>query len=251
MVGQLFMNLKIKKSGYTLSEVMVALSLIGVLATLTLSTVGASIQQRARLSEFRTAYARMETVLRDITFERGNVYACYSGILSAADKSDMGVIREGSLSTPVIAECDRFLHDFTRAMGATHSCESNPVEEGCMPPNYPKTASGCTYDFKKSKRAYVFDNGMIFMTYYHPDAAYFPVRFALDVNGRKGPNKWGQDIFAFSLTATETRKINEKTYVKEVRFTGIQNSDAELEKCYNSPSGKSTKVMMKESAGIK
>ena len=46
------MNFKLKKSGFTLSEVMITLTLIGALATLTLSTIGASVQQRARLAEF-------------------------------------------------------------------------------------------------------------------------------------------------------------------------------------------------------
>ena len=70
------MNFNIKKSAFTLSEVMLTLSLIGFLATMTLSTVGSSVQQRARLSEFRAAYSKMAATLINITLDTGKIYNC-------------------------------------------------------------------------------------------------------------------------------------------------------------------------------
>lgn len=58
------MNWNNKKSAFTLSEIMVTLTLIGFIATMTLSTIGTSIQQRARLAEFKTAYSKMESALQ-------------------------------------------------------------------------------------------------------------------------------------------------------------------------------------------
>ena len=66
-----------KKSAFTLSEVMLTLTLIGFIATMTLSTVGSAVQQRARLAEFKTAYSKMEAALRSITVEDGKIYKCY------------------------------------------------------------------------------------------------------------------------------------------------------------------------------
>ena len=58
------MNWNNKKSAFTLSEIMVTLTLIGFIATMTLSTIGTSIQQRARLAEFKTAYSKMESATK-------------------------------------------------------------------------------------------------------------------------------------------------------------------------------------------
>ena len=65
-----------KKSGYTLSEILISITLIGFLATMTLSTVGASVQQRTRLAQFRAAYSKMSTSLnmREMQIETSRRY---------------------------------------------------------------------------------------------------------------------------------------------------------------------------------
>lgn len=244
------MKINSKKSGFTLSEIMVTLTLIGSLATLTLSTIGASVQQRARLAEFRSAYAKMEAALKSIQFDRGSIYACYYGTVPHADIDEQGLHLEKKSIPDATTECNAFIHAFTRTMGATRSCETNPVTEGCMPNNYP--AAGCSsFDFKKAKRAYVFDNSMIFMIYYQPNSSSFPGRMAIDINGRKGPNKWGQDIFPISLSIHETSIVNGKTYAKDVYFTQPNLEENFYKKCFINGAGKTTKEMMKESAGFR
>ena len=45
----------------------------------------------------------------------------------------------------------------------------------------------------------------------------FPV-FMVDVNGHKGPNKWGYDIFSFTINGDEANgitKIRQNMYVLE------------------------------------
>ncbi len=246
------MKINLKKSGFTLSEIMVTLTLIGCLATLTLSTIGASVQQRARLAEFRSAFAKMDAALKSIEYDRGSIYACYTNEIDMNDATEYGWRINGIPAQPARTECPQFLHAFTRAMGATHSCETNPRQEGCIPANYPAPRQNCILDFKNAKRAYVFDNSMILLTYYHPDGQWFARRMAIDINGRKGPNKCGQDIFPFSLTPTETVTVNGKIYVKDVRFTSLQDGrDDVYRKCYIDGAGRTTKEMMKESAGFR
>ena len=40
--------------------------------------------------------------------------------------------------------------------------------------------------------------------------------FAVDVNGKKAPNKWGQDMFTFAVTATENNLVREQNYITNV-----------------------------------
>jgi len=198
-----------KKFAFTLSEVMVTLSLIGFIATMTLSTVGASIQQRAREAEFRTAYSKMEAAIRSMTYDEGKIYNCYA-CPSNASKGLYGLSVVGC--TEKSTQCDDFADMFVRAMGATHFCETNPITEGCLPDNYPKAPGGGCFSNFTTGKAYVLDNSMIIIF----DGDNSLKLFAVDINGRKGPNKWGQDIFTFSLFAKDSKKINNKDVVTNV-----------------------------------
>lgn len=239
--GLLRMSIFDKKFGYTLSEVLITLALIGFLATLTLSTVGSSIQQRTRLAEFRTAYSKMSTALKNVTVDTAKIYACFVKPTNA-EVNEFGLTINGNASDTSTAGCDDLEHAFVRAMGATRFCLNNAISEGCVPANYP-IADGCFEDYTKS-RAYVFDNSMILIT---DKKANGMKLFAMDINGRKGPNKWGQDIFPFSIKYTETKTVQGRVFVKAV---GILPPNETSCTYVNDDSGKTTSRMMKDSAGI-
>ncbi len=206
-----FSSMKInKRFAFTLSEVMVTLTLIGALGALTLSTVGSAIQQRARLAEFRTAYAKMETALQDIQAEKGRVYHCYESMTNEELRERTGeAVALIGLQTSANSECRQLTNDFVRAMGATRFCENtNPITGGCIPENYPKQTGSSFTSYGDNSAGYVLDNSMILLV---DNKNHGLKLFAVDINGRKAPNKWGQDIFPFS-----------------VKLTGISRSEVEL-----------------------
>lgn len=205
-MGLMSMNFN-KKSAFTLSEVMVTLTLIGFIATMTLSTVGSSVQQRARLAEFKTAYSKMEAAIRSITVEEGRMFGCYE-CPTNEEQELYGLTMNGGCTTTG-AQCQPLQDAFVRAMGATRFCETNPVTEGCLPDNYPAAPGGGCFQDITSGEAFVLDNSMILFT----DGSNSLKLFAVDVNGRKGPNKWGQDIFTFSLKANESITVRGHNYV--------------------------------------
>lgn len=52
--------------------------------------------------------------------------------------------------------------------------------------------------------AYVLADGSIILSY---SSASFPVIFAIDINGKKGPNKWGYDLFSFWIGSNEKSNL--------------------------------------------
>lgn len=191
-----------KKLAYTLSEVMVTLALIGCIATLTLATVGASVQQRAKLAEFRAAYAKLETALRSVSTLDGKIFGCYV-CPSETEINEYGLNMDAEC-VAASNDCIELNDNFVRAMGATRFCENNPIKEGCLPENYPKSPdTACFQNFGAGSHAYVLDNSMILFD----DGGKYLRQFAIDVNGRKGPNKWGQDIFTFAVKVVETAEV--------------------------------------------
>lgn len=203
-----------KKFGFTLAEVMLTLSLVGVLATLTISTIGGSIQQRARLSEFRAAYARLDAALKNVSLDEGKIYRCYL-VPSSDEQKSFGLTGDIASGTAAVnADCALFDSLFSKAMGAVKICDNNPTTNKCLPNNYPTSSAGC-FSSVNAGRAYILHNGMILWT----NAGYSGMQnFAIDINGRSGPNRWGQDIFAFSLKVTESTKINNTIIPKTVAF---------------------------------
>ncbi len=199
-----------KRFAFTLSEVMITITLIGCVATLTLSTVGSSIQQKTRLAEFKTAFSKMESALRSITTDDGKMYKCYE-CPNNTERNLYGLSTEAGC-TASATQCKTLQDTFVRAMGATRFCENNPITEGCLPDNYPKAPGGGCFQNLSTSKAFVLDNSMIILT----DGSKSLQQFAVDVNGRKGPNKWGQDIFTFSVKAKSSQKFNNKLYITDV-----------------------------------
>lgn len=242
------MSLLNKKFGYTLSEVMVTIALIGFLATMTLSTVGASVQQRTRLAEFRTAYSKMTTALKNITVDTGRLYSCYLAP-TTGEISTFGLDINGTPAATATG-CEEAEKAFVRAMGAVRFCESDPFTEGCLPVNYTTAESGCFTNFSNSK-AFVLDNSMILIT----DSKTRGIRqFAIDANGRKGPNKWGQDIFPFALKATETKTVFGKVFVKSIGILPPPSSckyHVDTSVGVKERPGRTTDEMLKESSGVR
>lgn len=231
-----------KKFGFTLSEVLITITLIGFLATLTLSTVGASVQQRTRLAEFRTLHSKMSTAFKNITSDTGKVYSCY--LAPTTDEiTDFGLTINGNAGNSNNAGCKTLEDAFVRAMGTVRFCENNPITEGCIPANYPTASSGCFTSYNNSK-AYVFDNSMILITDNKNNGLKL---FAVDVNGRKGPNKWGQDIFPFSMKYTETKTVNGVVFVKTIDILPPNEASCTYA---TDDSRKTTSQMMKDSAGV-
>lgn len=246
-----------KKSAFTLSEVMVTLTLIGFIATMTLSTVGSSIQQKARLSEFKNAYAKLETTLKDITVDEGQIYNCYA-TPSDEDIEDFGlsIADKGTLNASG-AQCSTLINKFVRAMGATRFCTSNPRGNGCVPDNdnYPSPhEDSCFSDLTKGQ-AYVLDNSMILFTdgYVNDDKEgdNSLTQFAVDVNGRKGPNKWGQDVFTFAIKASESKMANGKQYVTAVKILPPTSCLPGHNENTNKGSSKSTEQLLKEATNYR
>jgi len=236
MVGYTYMNLNFKKSGYTLSEVLITISLIGILASLTLATIGSSVQQRARLAEFRTAYSYLDNALKSVNNDAGRIYNCHL-VPSNNLITEFGLRINGSPGRQT-RECDILVREIAKSMGLMRTCERNPITEGCIPANYPE--NGSIWRGFANHKAFVLDNSMIIL---QPAGTGL---VTIDVNGRKGPNRWGHDIFPLSINITESRVTNGRTTIVDVGFL----PPAPTEEVQNpGHAGKTTAQMMRESTG--
>lgn len=238
--------MKNKKSfGFTLSEVMIALTLIGVVASLTVTNISYSIQSKARLSEFKAAYSKLDTALNIINND-SSIYRCYS-CLSDEENKNYGT---KSCSAEVKTGCVIFREKFLKNLGVMRECETDPAQEGCLPKiGYPLTGIPNCFNTAPT-RAYVLDNSMILFQDTTSDTS--PL-FALDVNGKKGPNKWGQDLFTFTVAANDVKTVGDYTIVTN---TGIYpatscNPGETTENSSSQNAPKSSRQLYKEMLNVK
>lgn len=217
-------NMKINKYlGFTLSEVMITIVMVGVIASLTVTNIGSSLHQKARTAEFRTAYALLSGALNSTIVDNGHAFACYT-CPSQDDIQKYALTIDDQLCSEEhghdFVECDNFETKFLNNLHATYSCLNNPVAEGCIPEAYQTRAnrSGLNECFNSnynSGRAYILENSMIIFP--EPNVNNFS-KFAMDINGKKGPNIWGQDIFTFAIVPSEQNPVGENVIPSFLRI---------------------------------
>lgn len=155
-----------------------------------------------------------------------------TGLMKARSTLDQGVLRyvfengenpecgytSVSESKRMSTDCGKLYNSFKTSLNVIKDCPSNAFSNGCIPEykgvdtiqqaNDPSAdvtfvSSNCGGFVKssiKSGAAMVLADGTIIFPYSYFDA---PI-IAVDVNGEKGPNKWGYDIHTLIMRISET-----------------------------------------------
>ena len=207
-----------KIKAFTLSEMVIALGIIGVIAALTMPSVVYNVNNRANSALLKKAVVKLNEVVElSMSESRFQPYPkCFYSRKFNGERNDF-------------TQCKDLYAFMKENLRTTKICDSNGVSEGCIPqykgkdtvfkeqnPAPPDDASqadkdkyeedlgkemaGCelwSYDNMKSKPAIVTSDGITLIPYLNDFSAY-PI-FAVDVNGKKAPNRFGYDVFFLML----------------------------------------------------
>lgn len=222
------------KKGFTLAEVLITLGIIGVVAALTIPTISSNIQHAILKNQFKKFYSTFSQAVFGMQTKEGRPIKCYywkSSPYTGKCTPTCSVKNEyGSCMSPYIcaetgssipsdfngpmSECREFHEElFIDTLKTVKICKNHAYEQGCLPndfrgadvanseknPNGDYDPNGTFSDnsIKNSYPVVVLSDG----TYIVGFAVYFPTMpvFVADINGFKGPNKWGYDIISFRL----------------------------------------------------
>lgn len=189
--------------GFTLAEVLITLGIIGIVAAMTMPSLISNYKNKAIDAQFKRVYSNMYNAMKMIESRDGTFPQCFY------------TYGKGSLDEQKFSQCIDFYEKITKEMHVIKICKGNAYNDGCIPKyqgvntlkEYEGSASitGCAgYTQNKilnSNWAYVFNDGSILFTYAAVSNNYnnWSGVFAIDVNGKKPPNKWGHDIFSFAF----------------------------------------------------
>lgn len=190
--------LRLKKA-FTLSEVLITLGIIGVVAALTIPALIKSFQEQALLTQFQNAQSTLYQAYLRAFQDNGVASIDTNGIWSAQDaynymKPFLNVSQDCSYDTP----CDR----------------------GNL-----KTLDGVVWNSSQwSSYHLVLNNGMN-LKFYDWGGGNGGVVVFVDTNGNKPPNQWGYDFFMLQLSSKNNSPfiswyspswtINTSTYCKK------------------------------------
>lgn len=179
--------MKLDRNGFTLAEVLITLTIIGVLAAMTISPILKNMQDQALKTQFKKSVATINTALDGIKSNLGVFPNCFYGY------------NGGSSNT---AECASvFYTELKKQLNIVKDCPNNAYTNGCIP-NYSDNGmtAGCPAYYPSNmigsnQSAFILSDGTIIATY---EVSNYP-NFMVDINGKKPPNKWGYDVFDIFL----------------------------------------------------
>lgn len=236
----------LKTKAFTMAEVLVSLTIIGVIASLTIPAVMYNTTKKTNQALLKKALVKLDTVVEmAYTESEFQPFNCFywengspTGCKSIPQYDDNGKIigwenencQEGENPNGKFANCQNLYNYIKNNLKTVKTCDNNAFINECAPDykgidsvyeekNPPpddnateeekKTwetnksndivgCSGWTYENMKKKPAIVTSDGMIFIPY----AVGTPI-FAIDVNGKKEPNRFGYDVFFLILKGTD------------------------------------------------
>lgn len=185
------------KKAFTLAEVLITLVIIGVIASITIPSVNNNLNKEEHKAKFKKAVSTINGALQRTVMDLGYVPECY---YARKDKM-LTQGTTGGTEAYHFGDCKEFFDAFYYNLAVMKKCDK-AFAEGCTPEYKGTTTGNCTTGFSteniKTRQAYVLNDGMIFIPYVSYPG--YPV-FAIDINGRRAPNKGGHDLFPFMVTS--------------------------------------------------
>ncbi len=168
-----------KKKAFTLSEVLITLGIIGVIAAFTIPSLITMYQKRAAVSGIREALSILSQAVRMYSAESGD---------------------EGSIYFDTSLPVDEFARKyFLPYLNVARVCTR--MSDGCWTTGnfngyYDLAGVRMTHTVPYS---IVLNNGMVFGFNKVNDGAFHLISVIVDINGKSARNQMGKDVFSFYL----------------------------------------------------
>ncbi len=191
--------------GFTLAETLITLAVIGIVAALTMPGLINDYKQNVFNNQFKKVYSTLSNAHVAARYQWGTNPLCYYGYGGYADN---------------YSDCPTYSKIFLEQLKIAENCGNNAMQNRCIPEykgwekvkkeNNPdmdddevnNSMKGCTNlssESLKNYPAYILQDGTIIMPSVGDGNQRIAVNTIVDINGMKGPNKWGHDVFYFYL----------------------------------------------------
>lgn len=197
--------------GFTLAEVLVTLGIIGVVAAMTIPTLIQEHQKRALATATKKFYSTMSQAVRTYMAEEG---------VDDLRNTPLAIDNYDDIASPeAISSIRNFV---TKYLKVVKECDYEAND--CFAEEY-KNFDGSKPDYNfttqalwDGRRDYVLADGSIIRIGY----SLAPIELFVDINGKKGPNRVGYDLWSMTLFYDGT--IDESMLVPECKDPRYKNA---------------------------
>ena len=194
------------KKAFTLAEVLITLGIIGVVSAITIPTVVSKYQKYVLKNQFIKSYSNLQNAINMTISANGTYYDCYNNGLSGIDYH--------------YSDCSAFWNDFKKNLKILKTCDYKAGEcnvkyktrEEALAAGGSTKNSSCSFLRSAQNNIYILADGSYFIQADANTAYQNTLYMTIDVNGEKGPNKWGYDVFYLMMqrdNATSTVKLSD------------------------------------------
>ena len=185
------------KKAFTLAEVLITLTIIGVIAAMTIPNLMQSYRKHQVEVGVKEAYTILSNALT----------------MSKAEHGALGDLIESSNSNAVFFSqnyLEPYLKISSKCEGGDTSCK--------MHRGYLKCVDGtiCQKTYTYVDGGYTLANGMYVFPGTAADNNHKSFSFAVDINGKQGPNQIGHDIFYFALEYDYPNRLLGSVYSRQL-----------------------------------
>ena len=113
----------LKKSAFTLAEVLITLGIIGVVAAMTLPVLTQKYQKMVLKNQYKKVYSTLSQAYSKAVFDVGGETGC------------VHVYEGKSNSTNTISECKAFGNELRKNLKFIKVCQGNALADKCIPPS--------------------------------------------------------------------------------------------------------------------
>jgi len=200
------------KKSFTLAELLISMAIIGVISVLMLPVIN-NMQKKTLETQLLNFYSRMSNVIQQYMVENDTdtlystkMYANMNSIYNNYDGENEENFEEQYKNEyeRASAEVDSFINTYLKVKRICNNIKPG-VENECFPLKI-KNLNDDVADIGHivlnnaagtiASKAYVLDNGVVFSMIPPSDA---PAEIQVDVNGKRGPNVAGRDIWRIHL----------------------------------------------------
>ncbi len=179
-----------------MAEVLITLGIIGVVAAMTMPMIINKAERMILVQQFKKMYANLQNTINLVQAEWGAPYECYW-------MSESGVENGYHLD-----QCSEFWDNFLKKVKVLQTCSR--TDYTCHPQYKTKEqvlAEGgeimypsCSMDFYHAKFYVLNDGAYLILNTDTTGPSNHNIYFLVDVNGAKGPNRWGYDLYYMTLS---------------------------------------------------
>ncbi len=184
-----------RKCAFSLAEVLITLGIIGVVASLTLPSVIHQYRKKVLETQFKTAYSFINQAIvmtkQDLgsnsLFDDYTVYNSKQGFIYAEEFYKAFYKRLKVVGNATLKSTDYSIYS-----------------DG----NVKRYTNGKEFSFEAPEK--LLENGMTIRTHIAGSVDGISISIQVDINGNKGPNRMGHDLFTFKIKDSSDKLIGSK-----------------------------------------